>query len=146
MLKFPMLRDEAFLCFAIEGGQVRVFCVALLTLLLEGVAASAHHSPAMFDMARQIELKGAVREFQWTNPHSYIQLVVKDEKGKEVEWSLEMGAPTYLYNSGWRPSTVKAGQALTVTIFPLKSGAHGGLVLNVVTPDGRKLGGSGGKP
>ncbi len=63
---------------------MRVFCVALLTLLLEGVASS-HHSPAMFDMAKQMELKGSVREFQWTNQHSYTRLAVKDEKGKEWE-------------------------------------------------------------
>ncbi|MES2606575.1 MAG: DUF6152 family protein [Pseudomonadota bacterium] len=107
-------------------------------------AASAHHSPAMFNMAARTELKGVVREFQWTNPHSYIQLLVKDSAGTEVEWSLEMAAPSYLYNNGWRPSTVKPGQAITVTISPLNSGENGGLVWDVTTADGRKLGG--GKP
>lgn len=121
-----------------------------LTVLLAFVfiavtpGAFAHHSPAMFDMATRTELKGIVREFQWTNPHSYIQLLVKDAAGTEVEWSLEMAAPSYLYNNGWRPSTVKAGQAVTVTISPLNSGQTGGLVWDVTTADGRKLGG--GKP
>ena len=93
-------------------------------------------------MAKRIQLKGEVREFQWTNPHSYIQLLVKDAAGKQVEWSLEMAAPTYLYNNGWRPSTLKKGDNIIVTMAPLASGAHGGLVISVSTADGRKLGGA----
>jgi hypothetical protein len=114
----------------------------LLSLSLSGLAAPAwaHHSPSMFDMGKHVQIKGVVREFQWTNPHSYIQLLVKDESGREVEWSLEMAAPTYLYNNGWRPSTLKKGDSIVVTISPLLSGAHGGLAVEVMTADGRKLG------
>jgi len=78
----------------------------------------AHHSPAMFDFSKELTLTGTVRLFQWTNPHSYIQLVVKPADGAEQEWSLEMDANAYLYNLGWRPSTVKAGDTLTVTVVP----------------------------
>ena len=88
----------------------RLFWVATL---LTAVTASAHHSPAMFDQEKMLTLQGTVREFEWTNPHSYIQLVVKNDAGVEEEWSLEMGATMYLYNLGWRPSTVKPGDALT---------------------------------
>ena len=97
----------------------------------------------MFDMAKRVQLKGVVRQFQWTNPHSYIQLLVRDASGKDVEWSLEMAGPTYLYNNGWRPSTLKKGDQIVVTIAPLASGAHGGLTISVTTADGRKLGGTG---
>ena len=109
-------------------------CV-LLSLFLAGGAASssAHHSPAMFEMAKRVQLTGVVREFQWTNPHSYIQLLVKDRSGKDAEWSLEMAAPTYLYNNGWRPSTLKKGDAIIVTMAPLASGARGGLIISVTT-------------
>ena len=96
----------------------------------------------MFDMAKRVPLEGVVREFQWTNPHSYIQLLVKDKSGKDVEWSLEMAAPTYLYNNGWRPSTLKKGDHIIVTIAPLASGKPGGLTINVTMADGRKLGGA----
>ena len=122
---------------------MRALCVALVVALawLPSIV-SAHHSPAMFDMKKRVALTGTVREFQWTNPHSYIQLVVKDKAGKDVEWSLEMAGPTYLYNNGWRPSTLKRGDTIVVTMAPLASGAHGGLVITVTTPDGRKLGGS----
>ena len=111
-------------------------------LLLAATAASAHHSPAMFDIGKKFDLKGTVRLFQWTNPHSYIQLTVKDAQGKEEEWSLEMAAPMYLYREGWRPSTLKPGDAVVVTIAPLRSGKRGGLVLSATMTDGRKLGGS----
>ena len=121
--------------------RLSTLVLSLFTLGLASIA-SAHHSPAMFDMAKRIELKGTVKQFQWSNPHSYIQLMVKDASGKEEEWSLEMAAPTYLYNNGWRPSTVKAGQEISVTMSPLNSGAKGGLVITVTTADGRKLGAS----
>lgn len=101
----------------------------------------AHHSPAMFDFSKQLTLTGTVREFQWTNPHSYIQLVVKPENGAEQEWSLEMGANVYLYERGWRPSTVKAGDTITVTVVPLRSGkTGGGLLMEAKTADGQTLG------
>lgn len=120
---------------------MRVLCLFVALIVMSGsVPMSAHHSPTMFDMTKSIEMKGEVRRFEWKNPHSYIQLLVKDETGKEVEWSLEMGAFVYLMNSGLTPSTVKPGQTLTVTVSPLKSGKNGGLVLRIVTPDGRKFG------
>jgi len=108
--------------------------------LLLPLELHAHHSPAMFDFSKQLTLTGTVRVFQWTNPHSYIQLVVKAADGPEQEWSLEMGANVYLYNLGWRPSTVKAGDVLTVTVAPLRSGKRAGLLVQATTADGKTLG------
>ena len=103
----------------------------------------AHHSPAMFDGSKQLTLTGTVREFQWTNPHSYIQLIVKPDDGTaEQEWSLELGANVYLYNLGWRPSTVKPGDTLTVTVIPMRNGKPGGLLVEARTADGKALGGN----
>ncbi len=104
------------------------------------LAGSAHHSPSMFDGGKELTLTGTVREFQWSNPHSYIQLVVEQADGVEQEWSLEMGANAYLYNLGWRPSTVKAGDRLTVTIQPLRNGEPGGLLMDVTTAEGEPVG------
>ena len=103
-------------------------------------AAWAHHSPAMFDLQAQGKVSGTVRAFQWTNPHSYIQLVVKDAKGHEQEWSFEMAAPMYLYAHGWRPSTVKAGDTLTITYAPLRKGGPAGLAVEVIGANGKPLG------
>src|SRR5687768_11969955 len=118
----------------------KTFLVRVACLLLVPLGASAHHSPSMFDGSKQLTLSGTVREFQWSNPHSYIQLVVKSDDGGEQEWSLEMGANAYLYNLGWRPSTVKPGDMLTVKIEPLRNGSPGGLLIEAVTADGTALG------
>jgi len=115
--------------------------LAVLTAAALGASSAlAHHSPVMFDQTQRVTLTGTVREFQWTNPHSYIQLVVKNDQGQDEEWSLEMAAPTYLYNRGWRPSSVKAGDALTVTIAPLRKGGRGGLLLGAANNDGKPIG------
>jgi hypothetical protein len=113
---------------------------AALALTLGSMPASAHHSMAMFDAAKEVTISGTVKQFQWTNPHSYIQLNVRDSNGRVVEWSLELGAPMYLYAKGWRPRTLKAGDPIVVKINPLRSGQPGGAVLGITTPDGKKLG------
>ena len=118
----------------------RALCTGLL---LAGLwpATQAHHSAAMFDDSQRVPLTGTVREFQWSNPHCYVQLVVTPAKGPPVEWSLEMGAPTYLYNLGWRPSTLKPGEQVSVKIAPLRNGKPGGLLLELTKADGRHFGG-----
>ncbi|HJR68794.1 MAG TPA: DUF6152 family protein [Gammaproteobacteria bacterium] len=119
----------------------RLLLLLMSSWLVVPLTADAHHSPAMFDFSKQLTLTGTVRLFQWTNPHSYIQLVVKPDDGPEQEWSLEMGTNAYLYNLGWRPSTVKAGDTLTVTVVPLRTGKTGaGLLVEAKTADGKTLG------
>lgn len=110
-------------------------------LLLAGTPqAVAHHSMAMFDSQKEVTVTGVVREFQWTNPHCYIQVMAKDARGRDVEWSMEMGAPMYLYARGWRPGSLKVGTPVTVKISPLRSGAPGGVVLDVTRTDGVPVG------
>ena len=111
-----------------------------VALAVPPAPALAHHSMAMFDQTKTLTLKGTVRQFQWTNPHCYIQFMVKDAAGVDKEWSLEMGAPMYLYAKGWRPSIVKAGMPLTITINPLRNGQPGGVVLTATTADGKQVG------
>ena len=113
---------------------------AAVAVVAAGVPAQAHHSFAMFDLQKQVTVSGTVRQFQWTNPHAYIQLVAKDASGNDVEWSMEMGAPMYLYARGWRPGTLKAGQRITVTLNPLRNGRPGGVVRDVTTADGKAIG------
>jgi hypothetical protein len=98
----------------------------------------AHHSFAMFDADRTVTLSGTVREFQFTNPHCFIQLLV-DDAGKTVEWSVEMAAPAHLVTSGWTRSTVKPGDKVTVVIHPLREGSQGGSFVSATGADGRPL-------
>jgi hypothetical protein len=118
----------------------RGLLLAALMALSFAETSSAHHSAAMFDDQHRVKLSGTVRKFQWTNPHCYVQLVVKNDKGKEEEWSLEMAGPMYLYNLGFRPSTLKSGDKLSVTIAPLRNGSTGGLLVEAITADGKRLG------
>ena len=100
----------------------------------------AHHSFAMFDMTRQVTVSGTIKQFQWTNPHAYIQVVAKNEAGRDVEWSMEMGAPMYLYARGWRPRTLRAGMRVNVTLNPLRNGRPGGVVREVTDAEGKPIG------
>jgi len=118
----------------------RVLLLTLLAPFAVTDAALAHHSPVMFDQTQRLTLTGTVREFQWTNPHSYIQLIVKNAAGQDEEWNVEMAAPTYLYNLGWRPGTLKSGDAVILTVAPLRKGGNGGLLLKATTAEGKPIG------
>ena len=120
--------------------RFQVACAGAVALTLAGGVAHAHHSFAMFDMTKEVTVTGTVRQFQWTNPHAYIQLIAKDAQGHDVEYSMEMGAPMYLYARGWRPRSLKAGQRITVTLNPLRNGRPGGVVKDVKDADGKPIG------
>ncbi len=114
--------------------------VSKTALALAGVAvvslaappAFAHHSFAMFDAQKNLTLDGTVKDFQWTNPHSWVQLLVKDASGKEVEWSIEGGSPNGLSRNGWKRTSLKPGDKATVVIHPLKDGTNGGSLVTVM--------------
>jgi hypothetical protein len=120
--------------------RFQLAAAAALVIASLSAGAAAHHSFAMFDMSKEVTVKGTVKKFQWTNPHAYIQLVGKDASGKDVEWSMEMGAPMYLYARGWRPGSLKAGMEISVTLNPLRNGKPGGVVRDVKSADGKPIG------
>ena len=101
--------------------------------------ASAHHSATMFDNTRVKELSGTIKEFQWKNPHVWIQLDVKNA-GTNEEWSIEGGSPNTLSRQGWRPTTFAPGAAVTVRVNPMKDGSSGGLFVGAMLGDGKTLG------
>ncbi|MDE3169123.1 MAG: hypothetical protein KGL75_03190, partial [Acidobacteriota bacterium] len=90
--------------------------VSLASIVLAG-AAQAHHSRAMFDTTKQVKLVGTVKDFQWTNPHCWIQVLVQDSANASadpVEWGVEMGAPVELMRKGWKPESLKPGDKVTI--------------------------------
>ncbi len=99
----------------------------------------AHHSFTMFDMTKRMTLNGTITSFEWTNPHAYIEIDVPDEKGVVKHWSIELGSPSILMQSGWKFNSIKAGEKLTLIINPLKSGGAGGFLSQATLPDGRTL-------
>lgn len=120
--------------------RLTIAIALVLGLLVAAVPGVAHHSFAMFDSAKKTTLVGTVTEFQWTNPHSYIEIDVPGEGGAMKHWSIEMGSPSILQPGGWKHTTLKAGDKLTVILNPLKNGDPGGLLVEADLPDGRKLG------
>ena len=114
----------------------------LAVLLAASLPIAAHHSGAMFDDKASITLSGTVKEFQWTNPHCWIQVLVPDSQGggANAEWSVEMGAPFELFRSGLRPRTLKAGDKITVVLHPMRDGTRAGLFVSATGPDGKPLG------
>ena len=101
---------------------MRVSAAALLCAATLYVAPLvAHHSAAMFDDEKVVELTGTIKELQWTNPHIWIQVVVD-----KTEWSVEGGSPNSLSRNGWRATTFKPGDAVSVRVNPMKDGSPGG--------------------
>jgi hypothetical protein len=113
---------------------------AALAMAALAAPATAHHSSAMFDQQATKTLAGTVKQFFWTNPHCYIQLMVRNEQGVEEEWSLEMTAPLHLQRLGWTKSSLKPGDKVTVKIHPLRDGGKGGNVLEAIAADGKPIG------
>ena len=110
----------------------------LLGAALPAGPAVAHHSFGMFDVQKEVTLTGTVREFQWTNPHSWLQLQV-NEGGRTVEYSIELGSPNSMSRRGWRRTTFEPGDKVTVVMNPMRDGAPGGALVYAVLADGKRM-------
>jgi Family of unknown function (DUF6152) len=117
----------------------RRFLLLCLLVTVAVAPALAHHSFAPFDQTRTVTYIGTVSEFQWTNPHSWLLVKVKGEKGEEA-WSFEMLSPNVLRRMGWRKDILKVGDAVTVTAHPARDGSKAGLVVGVLGSDGKSIG------
>ena len=120
---------------------IRVYqgAVAAVAALAVTGAAFAHHSFAMFDRDKEVVLTGSVHEFQWTNPHAFIELDVPNAKGEPERWSVELNSPNNLTRQGWKSTYLKSGDKVTVTLNPLRDGKHGGLFVAIVLADGKVI-------
>jgi hypothetical protein len=114
--------------------------LAAATLSLTALPAYAHHSYAMFDATKTVALNGTVKQFQFTNPHSWIQVMVPGEGGAIAEWSIQMGAPFELIRAGWSPEVLKPGDKIIIQIHPAKDGVTAGSFLSATDGNGRPIG------
>jgi hypothetical protein len=117
-----------------------MLAITILVVLVSALPAAAHHSGAGFDSSRVVEIKGTIKEFQFKNPHTWIQVVVDDGAGKTTEWSLEWGSPNQLGRMGYRPSTFPAGAKVTVRLNPVRNGAPAGGFIAAKFEDGTIVG------
>ena len=112
----------------------------LLALVAIAAPADAHHSFAQFDRTTEVTMSGVVREVQLNNPHTWIQVVVTDEKGRKTEWGFECGSPNMMSRTGWKRTTLKMGDRVVVVGNPLKNGKPNASLVKITLPDGRVLG------
>lgn len=112
--------------------------IVLMAALAPAGVAGAHHSYAMFDMTKTVTFEGTVKDFEWTNPHVWIEVMVETPEGLK-EYGIEGNNPRTMIHAGWKFNTVKPGDKVTVELHPLRDGRRGGSLSTVKLPDGRTL-------
>lgn len=110
-------------------------------MLVLAAPAFAHHSTAMFDFTKTVEYEATVKEFQWTNPHTFATVTVPggNKKTAAGDYGLEGMSPNYLARNGWSKRTLKPGDKVTVQVHPLKDGRKGGFMVSAKLADGTLL-------
>ena len=123
-----------------DKGTALVISAFLAATLPVYPIALAHHSNAMFDKAEVRQVTGTVKEFQWTNPHVWIQVYIENEDGEQEEWSIEGGGPNTLFRKGWRPNSFKPGDMVEFKFNPMLDGSNAALFVGARFANGDTLG------
>jgi hypothetical protein len=116
--------------------RIGAMAIAAAATVCATGSASAHHSTAMFDMSKNVTLLGTIKEFQWTNPHTFIYIDVPNGAGGSDVYGIEGMSPNYLARVGWDKHTLSSGEKVELIIHPLKDGRKGGFDVSVKKPDG----------
>jgi Family of unknown function (DUF6152) len=109
---------------------------ALAALAINAAPAIGHHSFAMFDRRKPVVLEGKVLELQWTNPHVWIQMSVRDAQGADVEWGIECTSVNMLRRQGWHHDSLHRGDRVKLLLYPLHDGSHGGQLARLLEVNG----------
>ena len=118
--------------------MTRLPSLAAFCFVLAPAIAQAHHSfAAQYDSNKPVTLEGPITKVEWMNPHAYFYVDVADDKGKTVNWAVEGGAPNVLYREGWKPTSLKAGDKVTITGSRAKNGSNLINATSFKLPDGR---------
>jgi len=119
---------------------VPVYLAALAALLIASSPAHAHHSlTAEFDTDKVVQIQGTITEMKWTNPHGWLYIDVKDDKGQVKNWAVEFASPNQLYRRGWSKGDLPAGALVTVTGYRSRDNGPRVSATDVKLPDGRTL-------
>ena len=124
--------------------QIRAIALSTAAaVLLCAAPAISHHSNSAYQVDQVMTLTGIVKEWKWSNPHTWLYLTVDDGKGGTVEWAVEGRAPGVLGRAGWDRQVLKPGEKVTVHMSPAKDGSHVGIIARVTKEDGTILGNGG---
>jgi hypothetical protein len=119
--------------------NVRIMGAGLLATALLSAPAFSHHSNVAFEVTKVETLTGVVTNFQWSNPHTWLKVMVSDGKGGNAEWGLEGRAPGVLGRAGWSRKSLVPGETVTVDYSPARDGSKTGLIARVTKADGTIL-------
>ena len=111
-----------------------------MTMALFSAPAWDHHSYTTFDTSKSVSVTGTVTEFHWTNPHASFKVSARKADGATEIWSVEMDGPNNLIREGWRRTSLKPGDKVTVTMSPLRDGGRGGSYVGIILANGKALG------
>jgi Family of unknown function (DUF6152) len=118
--------------------KLKAITLAAIAVAAFTAPGFAHHSFTMFDENKPTTLSGTVKEFEWTNPHAWLRVMVTDEKtGKPVLWAYELSSPARLITMGMSANSLKAGDVVSVTFHPMRDGTRAGRFLQATLPDGK---------
>ncbi len=122
--------------------DMRALIVGGIALALPATAipAFAHHSYAEFATDKKLTLQGTVKEFQWTNPHSWMLVIVPTASGQAEQWAIEFSSVSLLASRGWKPKTVVPGDKVAITFHPMRNGSHAGSYMAIKLPNGKEMG------
>ena len=112
------------------------------TALMASVPASAHHSGAMFDRAKVVALKGQIIKYEFTNPHAWIRLTVREPGGATTEWNIETYSPQNMRRLGLTPSNLKPGDVVSLRMHPIRDGRKAGSLVDITLADGTYISGA----
>jgi hypothetical protein len=113
--------------------------IATVGIVAGSAPAIAHHGAATFDTGKELVMEGTVTEWVWSNPHCFLKFEVKEKDGTVRAWTVETSNPPDMVNRGWSRRSFKAGERVTATVEPVKSGNPVGRLLQVKFADGRIL-------
>lgn len=113
--------------------------LAAATLMMVGRNAVAHHSVSAYDLTKNVTIEGTIKQFEWTNPHSWLEIATSEADGNPKVWVIEAGTPNVNVRMGWKKSDIHIGDRVTAVIHPKRDGAPGGTFVSLTLPSGRVI-------
>ncbi len=123
--------------------SLKLLGISGIAIILTVAPAFAHHAQAIYDFTKISTYQVTVKEFEWINPHSWLNVMIVEKDGKAYEYALELGSLVQIRAGGWAPDSVKPGDKITVVVAPMKDGSRSGAIRTAVLADGTRVSSNG---